>query len=105
MDGRQVLTKINGLQFNFLTYTATNIQTNITINTGSLGNNSSYSNSTNSIPVTVTSLYNHTDYRSNATINLTTANYDDFTIYKDFQMNHVKINASGYKSNSGRYNL
>ena len=101
MDGQQVLTKINGLQFNFLTYTATNIQTNITINTGSLGSNSSYSNSTNSIPVTVTSLYNHTDYRSNATINLTTANYDDFTIYKDFQMNHVKINASGYKSNSG----
>ena len=90
----------SGTQVYFLKYTATNIRDDIKNTKGSLGNNSNYNSSTNSVPVTITSLYNHTDYRETATISLTTANYDDFEIYKDFQMNHVKINASGYTSNN-----
>ncbi len=92
----------NGQQFYFLTYTAVvdeNAEEIITTTRGSLAANTYYSTSQN-IPVTVTSLYNHTDYRSDATIDLTTSNYDDFDIRADFQMNHVKINASGYTTNN-----
>ena len=97
-------TQGQGTQFYFVTYTAQvdeNAEDIISYTKGNLGSNSYYSSSTNSVPVTVTSLYNHTDYRNNATIDLTTSGYYDFTIYKDFQMNHVKINATGYTSNAG----
>ena len=61
----------------------------------------SYYASNNNLALTVTSLYNHTDYREDAVIDLSAANsYTSFTIYKDFQMNHVKINATGYTTNS-----
>lgn len=59
--------------------------------------NSNYTSASNSKALTITSLYNHTDYRNQATLNLSSsATRGTFTIYKDFQMNHVKINASGY---------
>ena len=57
------------------------------------------------LALTVTSLYNHTDYRPNATISLTTSGYQNLTIYNDFQMNHVKINATSYTSNSSGTNF
>ena len=95
-----------GTQFYFVTYTAQvdeNAEDIISYTKGSLESNSYYSSSSNSIPVTVTSLYNHTDYRNNATITLNKSSSSltssaDFNIYKDFQMNHVKISATGYKS-------
>lgn len=63
--------------------------------------NSNYSSASNSKALTITSLYNHTDYRNQATLNLSSnATRGTFTIYKDFQMNHVKINASGYTVNN-----
>ena len=48
--------------------------------------------------LTVTSLYNHEDYRNNATITLPTNNNGDWTAYADFQMNHVNISTTGYTS-------
>ena len=71
----------------------------VTRRKGGYATNSYYSSSSSSVPVTVTSLYNHTDYRAGATIDLTNTNYDNFSIHKDFQMNHVSIEAEGYTSN------
>ena len=78
----------------------TNVHDDVVNTKGSMGNNSYYRNSTNSVPVTVTSLYNHKDYREDASIDLTSTSYMNFSIYKDFQMNHVEINADGYTSNN-----
>ena len=75
-------------------------QDTITTRPSSFSNNSYYSSS-RSLAVTVTSLYGHVDYRNQATMSLTTTNYNSFTLYNDFQMHHVKINAQGYTSNSG----
>ena len=89
-------------QFYFVTYNAVydeNGEDVITRRKGGYATNSYYSSSSASVPVTVTSLYNHTDYRTGATIDLTNTNYDNFSIYKDFQMNHVSIEAEGYTSN------
>ena len=85
---------------NLLTYTY--IQNEIVTNSkdNNISSNSNYTSSTNSA-VTITSLYNHTDYRQNATIALTSSDYFNFNIYNSFQMNHLKINATGYTSNSG----
>ena len=61
--------------------------------------NSNYSSASNSKALTITSLYGHTDYRSQATLTLTNSTRGTFTIYKDFQMNHVRIAGSaGYKT-------
>ena len=79
-----------------LTYVYQYLQT---VGKNGLQSNSNYASNRN-LALTVTSLYNHSDYRPNATIDLTTSSYNDFTIYKDFQMNHVKINATGYKTNT-----
>ena len=95
-------TQNSGTQFYFVRYTAVidpNGEDIVSFNRGAMASNSNYTNN-RSVPVTITSLYDHTDYRETATISLTTANYDDFAIYKDFQMNHVKISASGYTSNN-----
>ena len=89
-----------GTQLYFLTYTATNQQHQVINTKGNMGTNNSYRSANDSVPVTITSLYNHTDYRNNATISLTNTSYDDFQIYKAFQMNHVNIYASGYTSNA-----
>lgn len=98
----------NSTELYFLTYTAVydeNAEDIVNISKGSIDDNEYYYSSSASIPVTVTSLYNHTDYRPNATISLTDTDYDDFEIYKTFQMNHVKINASGYTSNNNGTNF
>ncbi len=63
---------------------------------GSSGTTNSYYTSSTNKALTVTSLYNHTDYRNQVTLSLTDATRGTFTIYNDFQMNHVKINATGY---------
>ena len=92
-----------GTSLYFHTYTTTNeVYEEIFSNSaGSLGNNSSYASGNNSnLALTVTSLYGHVDYRPNATIDLTNTSSYNTTIYNDFQMNHVKINATGYTSNT-----
>ncbi len=82
----------------FLTYQLTNVTTN-TVKSDTISANTSYSN--NNLPLTVTSLYNGSDYRDDATIDLTATNARaDFNIYNDFQMNHVTINSTGYTSNN-----
>ena len=93
----------NGTSFYYITYNAVydeNGEDIITYSKGAVKSNTYYASTSSSVPVTITSLYNHTDYRQNATIDLTDSDYDDFEIYKQFQMNHVKINAEGYTSNS-----
>ena len=99
-------TQNQGTQLYFLRYTGTQGSgADVTsFVKGGMASNSNYTSS-RSVPVTITSLYDHTDFRTTATLNLTTADRDDFNVYKDLQMNHVKINASGYKSNSGRHDL
>lgn len=84
----------NATQFYFLQYQKAGDRL-----IGALTSNSYYTSSTN-VAFTVTSLYNHTDYRENAILTLPNSDNGDVTIYNDFQMNHVKINATGYKSNS-----
>lgn len=90
-------------------YTTTNevYEDNLTTSQGSLTNNTYYGTGNNryNLALTVTSLYNHTDYRNNATISLTSSRYFNWTCYKAFQMNHVKINASGYTSNNNGDNI
>lgn len=83
----------NATQFYFLQYQKAGDRL-----IGTLTNNSYYTSSTN-VAFTVTSLYNHTDYRNSAILTLPNSDYGDATIYNDFQMNHVKVNATGYKSN------
>lgn len=80
-------------QFYFLTYTVAGEKQE-----GSLETNNYYTSSSN-IAFTLTSLYNHTDYRGSATLTLPNSDYGDFNIYNNFQMNHVKISATGYTSN------
>lgn len=82
----------------FLKYEATNQRDSVT-KSSSISSNSNYTSSRN-VAVTVTSLYNHTDYRDNATMDLTNSSYSDFDIYNSFQMDYVKINTTGYTSNS-----
>lgn len=66
--------------------------------TGKTTSNSNYTSSSN-IAFTLTSLYNHTDYRNQAKLTLKTdSSYIHFTMYNDFQMEYININASGYKS-------
>ena len=93
----------------FHRYTTTNevYENSLTTSQGSLTNNTYYGTGNNrySLALTVTSLYNHEDYRNNATISLTSSSYFNWTCYKAFQMNHVKISASGYTSNNNGDNF
>ena len=92
----------NGTRFYFVTYTAVYDEDGediVTRRKGGYTSNSYYTSSSASVPVTVTSLYNHTDYRAAAQIDLSNSSYNNFSIYKDFQMNHVNIDAEGYTSN------
>ena len=93
----------NGTQFYFVTYNAVydeEAEDVVTRRKGGFSRNSYYTSSSDSIPVTVTSLYNHTDYRANAKIDLSNSSYNNFSIYKAFQMNHVSVDAEGYTSNN-----
>ena len=75
----------------FLKYSGTNT-------TGTTTANSNYTSSSN-IAFTLTSLYNHTDYRNNAELILdANDSYIHFTMYNDFQMEYINVNASGYTS-------
>ena len=97
-----------GTEFYFVTYEAEYDDEGediVTYTKGRIEDNDYYYSTSASVPVTVTSLYNHTDFRTNATIDLTDSDYDDFEIYKQFQMNHVKINAEGYTSNANGTNF
>lgn len=64
---------------------------------GSMGTNDSYTNTTN-IAVTVTSMYDNTDYRNNATLTLTNNTYFRTTAYNDLQLENLKVDSVGYSS-------
>lgn len=66
---------------------------------GNVQNNSYYTSSTN-VAFTLTGLYNQTDYRNNGVLDLTNSSYNDFTLYNDFQLEYIDINASGYRSDT-----
>ncbi len=70
---------------------ATSFSTNRYYNTGS-GNTS--------FALTVTSLYNHNDYRNNAVITLPENSNGDWQVYNDFQMDFINIYTGGYTSNT-----
>ena len=108
-------TKHYYLRYNGSAFTLENNQTNAdlkrlvfntsrTINrttTGNTDSNTNYSSSTN-IAATVTSLYNHIDYRNNATWtiktsdNYTTSNYLQVLARNDLQLEYLRIDATGY---------
>ena len=88
-----------GTQFYFLTYSIENVNEEQEIIKGNTETNNNYTNS-NNVAFTLTGLYGHVDYRTNATLNLTNRSYFDFEIYNDFQMEYININATGYTSNS-----
>lgn len=91
-------TQDQGTQFNFLTYTAENEREEIGEPTsGTLGSNAYYTSETN-VAVTVTSLYGHTDYRNQATMDLTQNSYQDILAYADLQLEYISIKATGYKT-------
>ena len=84
--------------FYFLTYTAENEREgDATITKGNLGSNS-YNTSSTNVAVTVTSLYGHTDYRNQATMDLTKNSYQDILAYADLQLEYISIKATGYKT-------
>ncbi len=85
-------------QLNFATYT---IDREIrTTNTGNIGTNN-YNTNNNNLAVTITSLYNHIDYRNNASIDLTddvNNGYDFVSAYNDLQMEYLSIKADGFNA-------
>lgn len=81
----------------FVTYTKQNERQEYSTTLGNSKSNSYYSSSRN-LALTVTSLYNHTDYRDSATVSLNTNG--DWSVYNDFQIDYVDINASGYTSDT-----
>ncbi len=89
----------NGADLKTLTYyTNRNIQNTTT---GGTSSNSNYSSSiTTNVAVTITSLYDHIDSRSNATWTLTTAtNYNAQVFARaDLQLEYLSITATGYNS-------
>lgn len=92
-------TQNQGTQFNFLTYTIDNIQEGTIGIKGETQNNNNYT-STRNVAFTLTSLYGDVDYRQNAKLTLTNSRYFNFTIYNDFQMEYLNIEALGYTSNT-----
>ena len=87
-----------GQQFYFLTYDLENEREETALVRGEIEANDYYTSS-NNVAVTVTSLYNHTDYRANAVMDLT-GTYKDITLYNDFQIDYVDINGTGYTSDT-----
>ena len=66
-------------------------------NRGNLGNNSNYSSSTN-VAATITSMYDDTDYRSDAVLTLTNTSYFRTVVYNDLQLENMKIDSTGYQA-------
>ena len=65
-------------------------------NRGNMANNNNYNNY--SIGATITSVYDNTDYRSNATWTLTNTSYFRTLVYADLQLENLKISSTGYQS-------
>ena len=86
-------------KFNLLTYTMENIREGELTNTKDayINNNTNYTSNKN-VAVTITSLYDHTDYRDSAIMDLTQNNYQDINLYADMQLEYVNVNATGYKN-------
>ncbi len=87
----------NGASLRYLTFYTDRTSNNATpSNTQSNGN---YSSSTN-VAATITSLYNHTDYRNDATWSLTSAGSGYAQIYAraDLQLEYLRVSATGYNS-------
>ena len=85
----------NNSTLRFLNYTVSRNMVNTS--SGGRANNNYYSSGTN-IPATVTSLYNHIDYRNNATWNLTSGSYSQVIAYNDLQLEYLRVDAYGYQS-------
>ena len=85
-------------RFNFATYT---VEREIrTTNTGNMTSNNNYTSS-NNVAVTITSLYNHVDYRNDVTLDLTDDvdyGYAFVSAYNDLQLEYLSIAASGYNA-------
>ncbi len=62
---------------------------------GTMGTNNSYSTNSN-VAVTVTSMYDNTDYRDDATLTLTNTNYFRTTAYNDLQLENLSVDSTGY---------
>ncbi|MBR6034181.1 MAG: PQQ-like beta-propeller repeat protein [Clostridia bacterium] len=93
----------SGATIYLLTYNFVNLGQQV-INTPASGfsTNNYYNTGTGnrSMALTVTSLYNHTDYRNNAVITLPEDNNGDWYVYDDFQMDYINIYTGGYSSNT-----
>ncbi len=86
----------SGTKIYFVQYTIENEHEENKREKGILGDNTSYSQSIlNNVAVTITSLYNHTDYREQAIMDLTQNAYQDIIAYADLQLEYLKINVSG----------
>ena len=62
-----------------------------------ISNNSNYSSSYN-VAVTITSMYDNTDYRNNATLIFEDSDYFRTIAQNDLQLEYLKIDAGGYQS-------
>ncbi len=84
----------NGANLKTLSYNTDRTINNTT--TGNTSDNGNYSN----ISATITSLYNHVDYRNNATWTLTEySNYRSRVVAQgDLQLEYLKVNSGGYRS-------
>ena len=90
-NGFEMSTTNNNNTFNFATY---DLQR--TIRTTNLGN---ISNNNANVAVTITSLYNHVDYRTNATLDLADGADDGYgfiSANKDLQIEYLSVKAEGY---------
>ena len=92
-----ILPESNNSTLRFMNYTIERNSQNTS--TGNRQSNNYYSTG-NNIPVTITSLYNHVDYRENATWDLTyTYNgYSQIVAQNDLQLEYLKIASDGYNA-------
>ena len=88
-------TSTTGTGLYFATYDENRTMTGT--NRGNMANNSNYSLSTN-VAATITSVYDNTDYRNNATLTLTNTSYFRTIVYNDLQLENMKINSTGYQA-------
>ncbi len=89
-------TNTSGTGLYFTTYEENRTMTGT--NRGNMENNGNYNSSNNSAAATITSVYDNTDYRNNATIDLTSTNYFRTIAYRDLQLENLKIISDGYRS-------
>ena len=87
-------TSTNGTGLMFATFDEN--RTMAGTNRDNLGNNGNYNSSSNSVAATITSMYGSTDYRTNATLTLT-SNYRTIA-YRDLQLEYLKVSSTGYQS-------